>query len=283
VEEILQDWYARCSPGRPSSLTTSLSPVFEMEGIRGAKTPYALHSFDEPDSIGDCKIMSDRDNGGGFSTSHLDWMPPDEDAAVKVATNTIMPSSSKPGIATIPKPPSGYARWHGSISLKLPEDKLEIMRTGYAGWRTRDRPPTLFGRGIWDIDPYVYLAMRIKSDGRSYFVNVQTESIEPTDLHQHRLFVKRPGEWETVLIKWNDFVRTNHGMMVEPQTGMLRQRVKSIGISLTDRVPGPFEVCIERIWATNDSTEADDIAESKFKQGELKNKHGQRITWGNKD
>jgi NADH dehydrogenase [ubiquinone] 1 alpha subcomplex assembly factor 1 len=114
----------------------------------------------------------------------------------------------------------------------------------------------LFGKSLWDIDPWAYLALRIKSDGRAYFVNVQTDSVEPTDIHQHRLFAKRPGEWETVLINWNEFVRTNHGHVVEPQSEMLRQKVNSIGIGLTDRVPGPFELCVERIWASNGEAEA---------------------------
>lgn len=134
---------------------------------------------------------------------------------------------------------------------------------------------------------YTYLAMRIKSDGRSYFVNVQTESVVPTDLHQHRLFAKRPGEWETVIIKWNDFVRTNHGFVVEPQTEMLRQKVRSIGVGLTDRVPGPFELCIERMWATNNMSEGDEPHEHHIetptpKEGQLRNKQGRNISWSDK-
>jgi NADH dehydrogenase [ubiquinone] 1 alpha subcomplex assembly factor 1 len=131
----------------------------------------------------------------------------------------------------------------------------------------------------------MYLAMRIKSDGRHYFINVQTESIEPSDLHQHRLFAKRPGEWETILVKWNDFVRTNHGFVIEPQTGMLRQKVRTVGIGLTDRVEGPFELCIERIWATNDPADADEVVDRKRDDGDdvgeggLRTRKGQRVRW----
>ena len=207
--------------------------------------------------------MSDVDIGG-FSSAQLDWIPP------RPSDNALTSTEHS----------HGYARFHGSISTQLPKNRPDIERTGYAAWRTWDRPPTLFGRSLWNIDPYVYLALRIKSDGRSYFVNVQTESVVPTDLHQHRLFSKRPGEWETVLIKWNDFVRTNHGFVVEPQTELLRQKVRTIGIGLTDRIPGPFDLCIDRIWATNNATEADSIDVGSTKEGELKNKHGQKVKWG---
>lgn len=57
--------------------------------------------------------------------------------------------------------------------------------------------------------------------------------------------------WETILLPFNAFVRTNYGFVMEPQTSLLRQRVKSIGIGLTDRVEGPFDLRIHRMWATN--------------------------------
>lgn len=75
----------------------------------------------------------------------------------------------------------------------------------------------------------------------------------PTDLHQHRLYTQKPGEWETVVVSFNEFVRTNYGMVVEPQKEMMRQRVRSVGIGLIDRVPGPFDLSIAEIYATNDS------------------------------
>ena len=241
--------------------------VVNLEGIKGPSGPYQLFDFREADSVRDCKLMSDMDIGGA-STSELDWV---SSAASQPTDNTQQPQPAK-----------GYARFHGVISTELPKNRPDIKRTGYAGFRTQDRGATLFGRSLWDIDPYSYLALRIKSDGRAYFVNVQTESVVPTDLHQHRLFIKKPGQWETVLIRWNDFVRTNAGFVMEPQTEMMRQKVKSIGIGLTDRIPGPFELCIERIWATNDLSDASESENTPAakREGGLKTKTGEKIGWG---
>lgn len=108
---------------------------------------------------------------------------------------------------------------------------------------------------------YGYLAIQFKSDGRKYFVNVQTESIVPTDIHQHLLHSKTPGQWETILIKWSEFVRTNHGQVVEPQREMLTQKVRTVGISLIDRIPGPYDLSISKMWATN-ATRDDDVLEN---------------------
>jgi NADH dehydrogenase [ubiquinone] 1 alpha subcomplex assembly factor 1 len=204
--------------------------------------------------------MSDADMGG-FSRAHLDWQPP---------STSLSPSSN----------PHGHVRFHGNISIELPPNQPQVQRTGYAAFRTKDRARTIFGKSLWDIDPYAFLALRIKSDGRKYFVNVQTESIVPTDLHQHRLYARRPGEWETVLIKWNEFVRTNHGIVVEPQAELLRQKVRTVGIGLIDRVPGDFELCVERIWASNGLSEEETREDDRGEEGTLKGRHGERIRWG---
>lgn len=195
------------------------------EGIRTPTSPFLLLDFSDPEIVPACKSMSDADIGG-FSNASLDQVPK---------------TSSQPA----------HARFHGSISTDLPRNRPQVQRTGYAGWRNKDRPATLFGKSLWDVDPYTYLALRVKSDGRKYFVNVQTESIVYTDLHQHRLHARKPGDWETVLIEINAFVRTNHGEVVEPQTEMMRQKVRTVGVSLTDRVPGPFDLGISKIWASN--------------------------------
>lgn len=59
------------------------------------------------------------------------------------------------------------------------------------------------------------------------------------------------------MIKWSDFVRTNHGHLVEPQRDMMTQKMRTVGMSLIDRTPGPYDIGISRIWATNGGPEDD--------------------------
>ncbi|KAM3437755.1 hypothetical protein MY4824_003589 [Beauveria thailandica] len=247
------------------------SIAWNLEAVKGPKGPRPLYEFTEKESIRDCILMSDNLIGGS-SKSYLDHV-----TSSQTTPSSSSSSSSSSSPSSTSSSPSSYARFHGSISTALPSDRLKIKRTGYAAFRTPNQAPTLFGKSVWDIDPYIYLALRIKSDGRSYFINVQTEGVEPTDLHQHRLFAKRPGQWETVLVKWNDFVRTNYGFVVEPQTEILRQRVATVGVGLTDRVEGPFELCIERVWATNQPPEVD--GPEKEQNGGLKTKTGEKVRW----
>ncbi|TAQ88196.1 hypothetical protein B7494_g3500 [Chlorociboria aeruginascens] len=232
------------------------------EGTRSPTVPYVLALFHDPESPKTCKVMSDAD-AGGFTRVNLDWVPP--------SPNPDPPKSENP---------NGHVRFHGKISTELPVNRPHILRTGYAAWRTLDRGRTIFGKSLWDIDRYAYLALRVKSDGRKYFVNVQTESVVPTDIHQHRLYARRPGEWETIMINWNEFVRTNHGIVVEPQSELLRQKVRTIGIGLIDRIPGDFDLSIERIWATNHLSKRDKKEDERGEEGQLKRQHGDKIRWG---
>jgi len=213
-----------------------------LEGLHRPNQPFLMARFEEEGSLAGIKLMSDADMGG-FSKASITHVP-GTPALTDGETATTTPSQAPP-----------HMLFKGKISTELPPNKPEVQRSGYAAWRTRDRGTSLFGKLLWDIDPFDFLALRIKSDGRKYFVNIQTESIVPTDLHQHLLPSHTPGEWETVTIPFSSFVRTNYGMVVEPQREMMRQKVRSVGIGLIDRVPGPFELCIADVWATNKAPE----------------------------
>lgn len=45
---------------------------------------------------------------------------------------------------------------------------------------------------------------------------------------------------------------------------MIKRRVKSIGIGLTDRVEGPYDLRIHRMWATNGLSEEELEEEKKL-------------------
>ena len=229
--------HAPLSPLLPKLSTLAVT----FEGIYGpGNKPYHLLDFRNPDTITTLKTMSDRAVGGS-SQSEVTQIPED-------------PSTSTPA----------HIIWHGSISTKLPERNASVQRTGYAAFRNHDRGMSLMGKLMWNVDVYRYLALRVKSDGRKYFVNIQTDSIVQSDIHQHRLYTRNHrgakgpddlGTWETVLIKWNDFVRTNHGTVVEPQSEIMKDKVKTVGIGLIDRIDGPFELGIQGFWATNGGNE----------------------------
>ncbi len=142
---------------------------------------------------------------------------------------------------------NGVGHFHGYLNLDPPPNRPDIMYSGYAMFRTKDHPKTYLGNeNFWDWSPYHHVEMRVKGDNRKYFVNIQADSSIITDIYQHRLFLNNPGNWETVVIPIDDFVLTNWGNIQE-QTGIERDRVKTIGIGLLDKQFGPFNLYIDYI------------------------------------
>jgi len=153
----------------------------------------------------------------------------------------------------------GSGLFSGFLSRRLPKDNSNIQLSGYCAVKTRDHDAQLFGNRHWDTTAFRYLWLRVRGDERKYFVNVQTAGLVPTDLYQHRLYLKHPNAWETVIIPWRDFTLTNNGSIMKTQVVMFREKVRSIGFSVADRRHGPFRLEIDHIKQVNTATTDGDL------------------------
>ncbi|KAH7341875.1 NADH:ubiquinone oxidoreductase complex I intermediate-associated protein 30 [Rhizoctonia solani] len=208
-----------------------------MEGINPNIEPRTLFSFRTPQDIQQYALGSDSDLGGN-STVHLEHHP------------------------------DGYARFWGDMRLDVKAGLEGKLRPGYAGFRNKSRP-TLFGQVYDDLSLHKYLALRVKAAGEphtrnSYFVNIQTDGPVQSDLWQHRLYFQTDGEWENIMISLSDFVMTNQGDLVQNQVRMMREKVRTIGISVLggkSRTQGKYELGIESIRAVNEEPEQESTSE----------------------
>ncbi|ORX58821.1 NADH:ubiquinone oxidoreductase complex I intermediate-associated protein 30 [Hesseltinella vesiculosa] len=197
-----------------------------MDGLHGWKKEMPMLSFTAKTDLDRWALGCDKDIGG-FSEAALDI----------TEENT--------------------GSFHGRLSLDLPAN-TEIKQSGYAAIRSKTPESSMFGTPCWDTSLFRYLALRVRGDQRKYFVNIQTDGVIQTDLYQHRLFLRTPGQWETVMIPFRDFILTNNGIIQEQQIEMFREKVKTVGISIMDKTDGPFRIDIEWIKAMNtESTEGD--------------------------
>ncbi|KAK6341949.1 hypothetical protein TWF730_001433 [Orbilia blumenaviensis] len=195
-------------------------------------------------------LMSDAIDGG---QSKADFAIVSEDNFVSAIPPKPISMSNPDYEEYKPKIPTVYGLFHGNISKQLPNQihRPDVEISGFAAFRTQHLPKTIFGARTYDLGFYEYIALRVKSDGRTYMVNMQADTYEERDLYQHRLFTRKPGQWETVVLKNGAFVKTMYGGILLEQPGMLVEKVRTIGLSVTDRVEGPFKIAIHAIWATN--------------------------------
>jgi len=216
-------------------LRDNAARIIRMDGLQEpSRAPIALFNFNSKQDIAQFATGCDADVGG-LSTVNLDL---ETGSAVNGAT----------------------ARFWGDMKVGVRPEVQGRVRGGYAGFRNKPRP-TLFGDMLEDVSNHRYLAMRLRIGGHqrtrnSYFVNIQTDGAISTDLWQHRLFFhKGDGSWEDIFIPFEDFVLTNTGEIVEHQITMMREKVRSVGISLlggNSGVEGPYELGIDSIRAVND-------------------------------
>ncbi|SOV04668.1 related to complex I intermediate-associated protein CIA30 precursor, mitochondrial [Ustilago sp. UG-2017a] len=77
--------------------------------------------------------------------------------------------------------------------------------------------------------------------GPKFFVNVQTDGPVTSDLFQHRLYLheNKGSDWQTVIIPFDDFVLTNTGQVSNSQVSMMREKIRTVGISAVLDVPVP--------------------------------------------
>ncbi|KAI0249169.1 complex I intermediate-associated protein CIA30 [Lactifluus subvellereus] len=229
--------------------------VLQMQGAeQRSRAPLTLFTLHTPEAIKQYAYGCDADVGG-TSTVHFDFdddparAPPGPDIHTDTSTGTSPDNQRR-----------GAARFHGVMRLAVRPGYEQRIRGGYAGFRNKFRP-TLFGELTDDVSNHRFLALRVRVAGHprtrdSYFVNVQTEGPTNDDLWQHRLYFTRDdGGWEDVFIPFDGFVMTKAGTINTQPVSMLRERVRSVGISLLGGnagVEGPYELGIEKILAVNE-------------------------------
>ncbi|KWU42707.1 CIA30-domain-containing protein [Rhodotorula sp. JG-1b] len=204
--------------------------AMRMDPARNATEALQLLSFRTPEDLEQVALGCDGDVGGK-STVHVDLGP------------------------------EGKGRFWGKLSNELNPGRRRdgvLEKGGYAGFRNKSRT-TLFGTRTWDTSLHEFLCLRVRSagDGMRYFVNIQTDGPIRTDLFQHRLWLPEPASesdphsWTDVLIPFSDFALTNSGELSAHQIEMMRQKVRSVGISVLGPKEGRYELGIESISAIN--------------------------------
>ena len=123
-------------------------------------------------------------------------------------------------------------------------------RGGFTSIRTR---PTDLNLGGYD-----RIAVRLKGDGRIYYLNLMTSSRSVAASYRAPIKTKK-GMWQEVRINLKDFVYTSYGRIVTGTAPLRANDIRSIGITLADKKAGPFRLEVSWIRAesrtnTNETT-----------------------------
>ena len=124
----------------------------------------------------------------------------------------------------------------GSLSLE--------NRGGFASIRTR--PADL------NLDGYDTIALRVKGDGRTYYINLRTSSGRAAGSYRAPLKTQK-GTWQEVRIPLKDFKYTAFGRRIAGADPLMANKVQSVGFTLSDKQAGFFRLEVDWISAAGTS------------------------------
>lgn len=123
-------------------------------------------------------------------------------------------------------------------------------RGGFTSIRTR--PSDL------NLDGYDTIALRLKGDGRTYYVNLMTSSLASASSYRSPIETSQ-GKWQEIRINMKDFVYTSFGRVVAGVAPPKGSDVQSVGITLADKKAGPFRLELDWIRAEKGATTAEPV------------------------
>ena len=107
---------------------------------------------------------------------------------------------------------------------------------GFASVRTK---PTNFNIHAGDT-----LVVRVKGDGREYVLNLYTKSRQMAFSYRTALPTAK-NEWTEVAVPLEEFIPTSFGNRVQGMGPVEPNQINSLGVMLSDKQPGPFNLEID--------------------------------------
>jgi len=161
------------------------------------------------------------------ATTLLDFDDPADVALWRPVDDVVMGGVSR---SAFEQAGPGIARFHGHVSLE--------NFGGFASVRTPPRD--------WDTAGAQAFLLRVRSDGKTYKFTVRTG--DGFDGIQYQLRFDAPaGEWIDVRLPVSEFVATFRGRRVPFAPSLDPAKVRAIGLMISDKQAGPFELLIDRM------------------------------------
>jgi NADH dehydrogenase [ubiquinone] 1 alpha subcomplex assembly factor 1 len=126
----------------------------------------------------------------------------------------------------------GIARFSGNVSL--------ANNGGFASVRTAAR--------AWSTLGATALALRVHGDGKTYKFTVRTDDSFDGVQYQAR-FTPPAGEWSEPVLPGASFVPSFRGRAVAGAPPLDLSRVRALGLMISDKQAGPFELQLDWIAA----------------------------------
>lgn len=178
-----------------------------------------------------------------------------------VKWKTAVDSDSNNGYsrATFGRSRNGHGLFTGVLDTRLPDDAL-LDSTGFCALVSPKRPQHSFNNlyTYYDWTPYNCVELKIRGDGRTYSFVLDCSSYFGDSFwyrnFSHPLFTRGGPYWQVVRIPFKKLIYNRKGFIQDKQIYPMIDEVKTMSITLSDDVPGPFSLEIDYIALVNDES-----------------------------
>lgn len=142
----------------------------------------------------------------------------------------------------------GYGIFHGTLNTTPVKDG-KTTDSGYCNITTIPKFKSFHRVDKYDWTKYNEIVLRVKGDGRTYMLNIlQKSQLEYNNFIYHYFMYTRGGpHWQIVRIPFSKFVICKNGQISENQYPLLANIITNFGITIADKISGPFKLEIDYI------------------------------------
>ena len=145
---------------------------------------------------------------------------------------------------------------------------LKAIYTGFANMSSVTRFKSFKRETRIDLKQYTHFLVRARGDGRSYMLVLNTpdyHTLTFTYMHSYPLFTRGGPYWQLAKIPFSKFFHVTHSRVSDRQFRFVPDRVKNIGVTCMDGVPGPFHLELDFIGVVKDNEFKEDIAYETYR------------------
>ena len=140
----------------------------------------------------------------------------------------------------VTQPEAGILRFSGELSLE--------NNGGFSQTQTTV-PAAAFKDAIG-------IEARVRGDGRTYQIDVRCSDVRMMAGSFQTKFETVAGEWVTLRLPFEEFRLYSFGRLVPNAPKLTPARVESVGVTLADNMPGPFQLDIDFVRAISQAGDA---------------------------
>uniref|UniRef100_A0A5S6Q8V5 CIA30 domain-containing protein n=1 Tax=Trichuris muris TaxID=70415 RepID=A0A5S6Q8V5_TRIMR len=159
----------------------------------------------------------------------------------------------------------GTAIFKGNLDMRVPKDG-EVFRAGYAAISSKPLMKALNRTKTyknWSL--FTHLVLKVRGDGRTYLINLGVPGFFDMlahDVYNYPLYTHGGPYWQYAKIPFSKFYMSTHARIQDRQGPVLGDGdevmkdndIRYFGITICDRVEGPFELEIDWIGVEYDAS-----------------------------